>query len=379
MSKSEDKMVRTFSALVVGLIAGSGIMWLSFRDEIKFAEKFSLLKSCDELITEHHVEMSDDAYGESLINGYISSIDEHSYYRGGAARELIETADFINRLPTALGSGFAVSFNEKGMMYFDEVIPDMPADVQGICTGDIVLSIDGESVIGVDTRSAAAIGGKDGTSCKLILLRGNETVEVDFVRSNSEEKKWYAVDSEMHGDTLFIRISTFWTLENLSMLETEEYSSIVLDLRNNGGGSTDYVLSYAANFVAEGYVKYYYFNGEEKKWNVENGKRIGVPIVVLVNEKTASAAEIITSLLKQYGDATIVGTNTYGKGTFQMDAALGDGTLHYTDGYFTVGRWDCWHGVGIAPDVEVQMDSALIGTPEDVQLEKALEIVGNMH
>lgn len=379
MSRSEDKMVRTFGALVVGLIAGSGIMWLSFRDEIKFAEKFSLLKSCDELITERQVEMPDEAYGEAVVNGYVSSLDKHSFYKGGGTRELNETAGLVNDLPTALGSGFTVSFNEIGMMYFDEVIPDMPADNQGICEGDIVQSVDGESVIGSDRKSALAIAGKDGTSCKLVLLRGSETVELEFVRSNSTEKEWYKVDYKMCGETLYIKIPTVKTNALLSMLETEEYSSVILDLRGNTGGNTEYALSYASNFVAEGYAKMHSFNGEVETLNVYNGKRIGVPIVVLVNEKTASAAEIITSLLKQYGDATIVGTNTKGKGTFQKEAVLGDGTLHYTDGYFTVGRWDCWHGVGIAPDVEVEMDSELIGTPEDVQLEKALEVVGNLH
>lgn len=379
MSNSEDKMVRTFGALVVGLIAGSGIMWLSFHDEIKFAEKFSLLKSCDELITERKVEISDEAYGEALINGYISAVDRVSYYKDDMDREFVEAAGFVNILPTALGSGFTVSFNKSGMMYFDEVIPGMPADKQGICEGDIVQSVDGASIDARDKSSVIAIGGKDGTSCKLVLLRGGETVEVDFVRSNSEKQKLTYVDYEMCGKTLYIRIPTVQTLEDLSMLETEEYSSVILDLRDNGGGDTNYALGYAANFVAEGYVKIHSFNGEEETMSVQDGKRIGEPVVVLVNEETASAAEIITSLLKQYGGATIVGTNTFGKGSFQRNADMGNGTLHYTDGYFTVGRWDCWHGVGIAPDVEVEMDSSLIGTPEDVQLEKALEIVGNMH
>lgn len=379
MSNSEDRMVRTFGALVVGLIAGGGVVWLSFRDEIKFAEKFSLLKSCDELMTRNHVEMSDEAYGEPLINGYMSGLDRFSYYRSGAFGDLTEIAEFVNALPTALGSGFEVNFDESGMMYFEEVVPGMPADIYGICVGDIVQSIDGESVIAGDKRSAASIGGKDGTSCKLVLLRGSETVEVEFVRSNSEGEKRYEVNQEMRGDTLCIRIPTITSLQELTMLETEEYSSVILDLRDNAGGNTDLAASYAANFVADGYVKLHYYNGEEETINVYGGRRIGVPVIVLVNEKTASAAEILTALLKQYGDVTIVGTNTFGKGIFQKNESLGDGVLCYTHGYITVGRWDCWNGVGIAPDVEVQMDRALIGTPEDIQLKKALEIAGNMH
>ena len=109
--------------------------------------------------------------------------------------------------------------------------------------------------------------------------------------------------------------------------------------------------------------------------DTEDGKLTDAPVVLLTNEKTASAAEIFTALLKQYDDATIVGTNTFGKGIFQNVATFHRNVIHYTDGYFKVGDWDCWQGVGIAPDIDVEMDSALIGTSEDVQLQKALELL----
>ena len=99
-----------------------------------------------------------------------------------------------------------------------------------------------------------------------------------------------------------------------------------------------------------------------------------VPIAVLINENTASAAEILTALLKQYGDATLVGMNTFGKGVYQNKGIFYGNSVRYTEGYYTVGDWEDYHGKGIKPDVEIDMDSDYIGTDKDIQLEKALEL-----
>jgi len=102
-----------------------------------------------------------------------------------------------------------------------------------------------------------------------------------------------------------------------------------------------------------------------------------MPMVVITNEKTMSAAEILTALLKQYGeDVKLVGTKTYGKGIFQKEKELSNGgILRYTAGYITVGDWECYQGKGIEPDYEVEMDSSSIGSDDDIQLKKALKLL----
>ena len=133
-------------------------------------------------------------------------------------------------------------------------------------------------------------------------------------------------------------------------------------------------------FGGECYVTFYCYNGEVEKINTTaDGDSIDANVIVIVNENTASAAEILSSYLKQQVNAIIVGTNTFGKGVFQQDAKLSNGgNLHYTAGYFTVGDWECWQGKGIAPDIEIAMDydENIIGTDEDIQLQKAIEILG---
>ena len=96
----------------------------------------------------------------------------------------------------------------------------------------------------------------------------------------------------------------------------------------------------------------------------------------MINDGTASASEIFTAVLKKNADATLVGTNTYGKGVFQREMLLSNGGhLHFTAGTFEVEGWDNWDGVGIAPDVEVPMDKELIGTDNDIQLKKAIALL----
>ena len=153
---------------------------------------------------------------------------------------------------------------------------------------------------------------------------------------------------------------------------------IIFDLRDNGGGESGASFTLADRFLTEGYETEYYKDGTDYTKGLTNsGDELDVPIVILVNGKTASASEEMTALLKQFGkDVTIVGETTFGKGIFQNEEYLSnDGILRYTYGYYTIGDWECYQGIGIEPDIEIEMDSSLRGTVSDVQLKKALEIL----
>ena len=184
----------------------------------------------------------------------------------------------------------------------------------------------------------------------------------------------------MIDDVTYIEISAFgeFSAGHMSSIidDVEKAEKIIIDLRNNPGGQNEYMIQAVDYFVDAGEAYMHGYDGTEEVYSATDGA-IDVPIVLLVNEKTASAAEIFTSMCMQFGrNVTVVGTNTFGKGIFQQEADLSDGgKLHYTAGYFTVGDWECWQDKGIAPDIEVEMDSALIGTDEDIQLQKALELL----
>lgn len=165
--------------------------------------------------------------------------------------------------------------------------------------------------------------------------------------------------------------------------ENPEIDSYIIDLRNNIGGYTPLGLSVLGYFLDQPLTvgKYHYYNGEEEELKISGTKKTnGEKVIILMNEKTASSAEIFISAMKQFynGDVTTIGTTTKGKGTFQKIQYLSDDELvKYTAGYYTVGNWDCYDGIGIEPDIEVSMDYLpdIICTDNDIQLQKALELL----
>ncbi len=184
---------------------------------------------------------------------------------------------------------------------------------------------------------------------------------------------------EMKGDICYIRYNHFEMMGSAIFSEAyEEFdgkaTAYVIDLRGNPGGSTQVVTNILGDFIGNKEIcTYHYFNGETKVYKSKKQKIYNKPLVVLADENTASSSEIfIASLMQNYEDFIFVGENTKGKGSFQIGQNYGDGYLKYTAGYYTVGDWECYHNIGIAPDIEIAMDSELIGTDKDIQLQAAI-------
>lgn len=154
---------------------------------------------------------------------------------------------------------------------------------------------------------------------------------------------------------------------------------LIIDLRDNGGGEISAAMDISNDFLSKGVVHCIIDNEDDYDDKMTDfGREFTLPVVILVNGGTASASEIMTALFMQnYGEVTVVGTQTYGKGIFQDVQRLSNGDyIRYTNGYYTVGDWECYNEIGITPDVVVEMDASLIGTPDDVQLQKAIDILG---
>lgn len=364
-------------AIVLSMLAGMGLMHLYENDKTEFAEKFSIIEECEEILAENGVPEPENIGLEGVINGYLSAYDKYTYYTNKDYVSAENVEWFVNTMPTAYGCGFAIAYNDNDELIFDEVDGDLYAFQQGIREGDKIVSIDGEVFEG-DYNFAKKILGKDGTTCKLVIERSGKQTAVDFIR-HSAEKDW-GISYEMLGDTLKIKISRFG-LGVASFIKRDMaeygYKSVILDLRDNLGGLISEAVSIADIFTGDGYVTEHAYTGTTYDYKTTADEDdIDVPVVVLVNENSASSAEILTALMKQYGGATIVGEKTFGKGVYQTEEYLSDGgVLHYTQGYYTVGDWECYNGKGIYPDVEVEMRSVYIGTDDDTQLQKAIDIL----
>jgi carboxyl-terminal processing protease len=261
----------------------------------------------------------------------------------------------------------------------------MPAQKAGLRAGDKVYAIDGESTIGLTVDQAVKkIRGEKGTKVVLTILRGTGekamditiTRDVIFVKS---------VKTEMRSDGIFIiKISNFnddtLNLFNAAVNEAliKNPKGIILDLRNNPGGYLETSVALASEWIEAGPVVAEQFGENKRNEYFSNGRaRLkNFPTVVLVNSGSASASEIVAGALRDYKKATIVGEQTYGKGSVQTLQNLSDGSALK----ITIAKWltpagDFINEKGIAPEIEVKLGQTDIDKNIDPQMNKALELL----
>ncbi len=379
------KAVLTFAfafAICLGGGIGAGAMYYKYRRDIAFCRDNALLCDVVDTLNAAKTTVNSDNPELSVINGYLSAYDKYSYIKVDEdADEYASAARVINNSFIAKGTGFEVEFDDDRQLYFSKVVEKSLAEKSGVQVGDVILSIDGDSMGDSALLYARKLNGRDDSVCSLIIERDGEKIDIFMTRLNAvpnENELDYKF--KLIENTLYVKIDMFYEgmiLPFATEMGKYEYGSIIVDLRNNPGGSVSGTVDIAGCFIDEGHVTESFYDGEKIVFEVAQSELyIDVPIVVLVNEQTASSAEILTALLKQYGEAKIVGVQTYGKGIFQQNKKIGDKyILHYTAGKTYVGEWDCFHEEGIKPDFEVKMDSILIGTEDDIQLNKALELL----
>lgn len=243
----------------------------------------------------------------------------------------------------------------------------------------------------IDEKKALenAVNGYYQTNDKYFNYTRYENSDVDEDSTDETENHDYINSYKMYDDVVYIDSRNFnlYGIQGFTHFfkdnENPKTDGYIIDLRNNIGGSTDNCTGILEYFIDQPLTigKLHYYNGDEVELQVSGTKKTnGEKIIILMNEKTASSAEIFTSAMKQFynGEVITIGTTTKGKGTFQDIKYLSDDELvKYTAGYYTVGNWDCYDGIGIAPDIEISMDYLpdIICTDNDIQLQKALELL----
>jgi len=257
-----------------------------------------------------------------------------------------------------------------------------PAQKAGVKAGDLILKIDGNTTTGLSLDEAAKkIRGPKGTIVKLTLLRSGEkeTYEVELSRETIivasveveflEEGKIAHLKLSKFGD----RTSEEWDKAILTILNQKpEVKGIILDLRNNPGGYLTGSIFIASEFLGSGtVVQQEYANGTKETYSVNRkGKLLTQPLVVLINEGSASSSEIVAGSLQDHTRAKILGTKSFGKGTIQEAQDLSNGAgLHITTARWLLPSGNSINKVGIKPDIEVKDDAK---TDIDEQLDKAI-------
>ncbi len=265
------------------------------------------------------------------------------------------------------------------------VLEGSPAEAAGIQGGDIFVAVDGEDITGLSQLDLVSkVRGPEGTTVNLTMRRGDELLEFSIVRARITVP---AVEYERLEDDLgYIKLRDFSVNayeqlnEALEALDVESLDGLVLDLRGNPGGLLSSAIDVASTFIKEGNILIEDFGGGREQEFTANGRYFGssLPMVVLVDDNSASASEIVAGALQDNGRATIIGVTTFGKGTVQtwQELVNGGGIR------LTIARWltpnGSWiHDQGITPDIIVEWDGEAhtAGDGIDPQLLRAVELL----
>ena len=362
------------AAVAAGVYAGYSMQNRGVLSDLDRARKLNYLEA---LIDQEYLgEIDGDSLAEGVYTGLLYGLgDPYScYYTAEQYEQTNSTTE-----GSYVGIGVTIQENPEGGVRIAECYEEGPGDLAGLKAEDVISAVDGIDITEKEASEVVEmIKEAEGREVNLTVHR--QGVEEPFeVSVNVQDVELPSVFEEMlDEDTGYIRISQFTGVtpkqyeEAFASLEEQGMQRLVIDLRNNPG-----------NILPEGIIVYTedkYGNRQEETCDGENP--LEIPLAVLVNEGSASAAEIFAGAVKDYGVGTVVGTVTYGKGVVQAVHKLDDGSavkLTVAD-YYTPGG-NSINNTGITPDVEVKLDTALlnkaeISHEEDNQLKEALKVLG---
>lgn len=327
--------------------------------------------------------LDDEKMIEGAIKGYVEGVgDEYTKYY--SPEEMSNELDETYGNYVGIGIYMLVN-NSTGQILVSKPMPNSPAEEAGIKTGDIITKVAGEEVTTENASSMSnKIKGEEGTKVKLEILRGKETLELEVERRKIVVSH---INTKVIDDTIgYINIIDFdggvadEFRTKYDELKKENIKSLIIDIRENGGGIVDEAIEILEMLSNKGDTLLITTNkkGKEDITKSTKEQEIDLPVVVLTNGYSASASEILAGALKDNGRAKIVGTKTYGKGVIQTLTKLSDGSglKMTTEEYCTPSR-NKINKAGIEPDYKVELPEnvEVLTEKNDTQLKKAIELL----
>jgi len=338
-------------------------------------EKIEVVKN--KLEEKYIGELNLEDMTEMAIKGYVAGIEDN-YTEYLTADEYEELMVSVSGDYVGIGI-YMYQDSNTGDIVIIMPIEGSPAEEAGILPYDVIVSINGESCTEMDANEASAkIKGEEGTAVELEILRNGE-----IIKQLIERRTVILPDSrsEVIAEGVgYIELTTFdmGCSENISKyltdFQNQGIKKVIIDLRGNTGGVVSEAISFAELFVEKGDIIMLSYNKEEKEKVIKSNseKTVDMDIVLLVNEYSASATEIVSAALQENDAATIVGTKTYGKGVMQEVLPIFEGALKVSIEEFKTPKGNKINKEGITPDVVVEEDPT---TLEDEQLQKAIELL----
>ena len=384
-------LLLAIAALLGGMLLGRSEIPTPFRDGHPDPEDAARLEEEFAVFWQAWSALQDNFYSGPLdtrdlmrgaVDGMVDAAEDANTYflppdRAGSHR------DWING--TFSGIGVSMSLQPDGTVRIQRVIPGTPAQSAGLLAGDQILSVDDQPLAEMPlVQGLALIRGESGTVVVLDIYRPatGESLTFEIERARIRPPTVWSRQVDGYGLielTQFRARTTAELRDALADLDEAGVAGVVLDLRGNGGGFLSSALGVASQFLPEGVTVAY--QTQRTGPNVRHrtgsdGISLGVPLVVLVDADTASAAEIVAAALADNRRAPLVGQQTFGKGSVQLSFDLSDDSLIRV----TVGKWLTANGVpidgaGLAPDVEIESPERRDPNDDDLALAEALRLM----
>ena len=331
-----------------------------------------------------YFEEDEQAKQDGIIKGYMEGLDDpySVYYTKKEYDEFKEDTD-----GEYVGVGVQVSQSkETNIITVVKVFDDSPAKNAGIEAKDVITKVNGEDVSEQELDAVVEkIRGVEGTDVTITVYRSSDSKDHDYTMKRRKVENPTVEYKMLDNNIGYIAVSSFYEvtgkqfIDAVGKLNVEGMEGLIIDLRDNGGGLLDIAVEMLDFMLPEGKIVY----TEDKNGNIIDSynstdeQKFTKPLVLLVNEYSASASEIFAGAIKDYGIGTLVGTNTYGKGIVQRLFPLNDGSAVKVTiaKYFTPNGNDI-HKIGIKPDIEVEFDAKQYKDSDgekDNQLDAAVE------
>ena len=355
--------------------------YISISDSTATLEgKIEILKKY--LENEYYGEINEDDLTESALKGYVAGLgDEYTEYL--TEDELEELMISVNG--NYVGIGIYMTQNQNGDVIVLLPIEGSPAEEANLQTGDIINKVNGIECNGLElTDVSNLVKGEEGTKVNLEIIRDDTVFSVEVERKTVEIK--YIDSKIIDGNIGYIEMLGFEEnctvkfKEELNKLKEKGITSLIIDLRDNGGGLVTEAISLSELFVLKGNVilKTYDKDNNETVTKSTNSNTENIKMVVLVNENSASATEIFAGAIQDNKVGTIIGTKTFGKGIMQeiQPLAIG-GAIKITIEEFKTPNGNKIHEIGITPDIEVENEEDIVEESQDSQLQRAIDFLKN--
>lgn len=370
--------------LAVSLIAiASAVTFIltylfSLQSFSKKTEKYNALQAVDSYVRENfYGDIDENNINDGILKGYISGLNDR-YSRYLTADEFVDEKS--ENAGEMTGLGFTLEENENGYIRIAEVMPDSPVSETDIKPDDFIVAVNGADVLemGFD-KSIESMSGTDGEQITVTVRRDGTDRDYTLTRRHIDV---VTVTGEMLENNVgYIKISGFKQntsqqfSEILEKLKNDGAKGIIFDVRENGGGLLTSLEKCLDPLLPEGVIATAeYSDGHTETIVNSDETETNLPMVVLVNGHTASAAELFAASLKDFGKAELVGSQTYGKGVMQTTTELSNGgAVVLTIAEYKTSVSECYDGVGLTPDYKVENEN----DDTDEQYIKAVEIINS--